>query len=241
MKTTNLSPRDLATVLAALRCLQQVLAECGGDLPDDLLNIATDGDSFERLETDEIDDLCERINGVVNGVTTGVTGTDSPKPADGKPPSPKNGDRYRNLRPELDMDQEGADRVTPAGNVWVVHLAGTPNRWIGCQATGAAICPDDLELQRDFERIVDTDRRDELIRSLPMPALVGNYASPKDVPEWAWVERNASFSHWENGQGSVLEFVVNLANELDDIPPKLEPAIAAARSAGMGYLLFFQD
>jgi len=58
----KLSGAELATVLAALRVYQQVLDECAGDLPDDILDIATDGGSFERLGIDEIDDLCEALN-----------------------------------------------------------------------------------------------------------------------------------------------------------------------------------
>lgn len=57
-----LDARERATVLAALRCYQQVRAECGGDIPDDLQDIADDGGTIEALESDDIDALCERIN-----------------------------------------------------------------------------------------------------------------------------------------------------------------------------------
>lgn len=58
----QLTPRELGTVLAALRCYQQVRGECAGDVPDDLADIATDGGAFAAMEADEIDDLCERLN-----------------------------------------------------------------------------------------------------------------------------------------------------------------------------------
>lgn len=58
----KLNQRQHATVLAALRCYQQVLDETSGDLPDDLLDIATNGGAIERLELDEIDDLCMELN-----------------------------------------------------------------------------------------------------------------------------------------------------------------------------------
>jgi hypothetical protein len=57
-----LTNRELGTVLAALRTYQEADIEAAGDLPEHILDIATDGDSFERLTHDEIDDLCERLN-----------------------------------------------------------------------------------------------------------------------------------------------------------------------------------
>lgn len=54
--------QELATVLAALRCYQQVRSQCGGDIPEDLQDIADNGGTLEALETDEIDGLCERLN-----------------------------------------------------------------------------------------------------------------------------------------------------------------------------------
>ena len=55
--TVNLSERDVATVLAALRAWQF-------DLPEDDTPIAMDhfGDGITPLTADEIDDLCQRIN-----------------------------------------------------------------------------------------------------------------------------------------------------------------------------------
>lgn len=52
--------RDM--ILAALRLYQQVHDQTGGDIPDDILAIATDGGSHEVIDLDAIDDLCERIN-----------------------------------------------------------------------------------------------------------------------------------------------------------------------------------
>ena len=52
----NLSDRELATVLAALRLWQR------SRHPLDLEEIATDEGSFDCLDTDEIDSLCERVN-----------------------------------------------------------------------------------------------------------------------------------------------------------------------------------
>ena len=52
----KLSDRELATVLAALRLWQR------SRQPLDLEQIATDEGSFAQLDTDEIDELCQRIN-----------------------------------------------------------------------------------------------------------------------------------------------------------------------------------
>lgn len=57
-----LTDREHATVLAALRCLQQVDSECAGDIPEDLQDIASNGGTLERMMNDEIDDLCLKLN-----------------------------------------------------------------------------------------------------------------------------------------------------------------------------------
>lgn len=54
--------QELATVLAALRCYQQVRSQCGGDIPEDLQDIADNGGKFEAFDDDDIDGLCERLN-----------------------------------------------------------------------------------------------------------------------------------------------------------------------------------
>jgi len=54
----NLDKRELGTVLAALRAWQG-----GSWLDEGLQDIATDGGEFAQLSGDEIDGLCERLNG----------------------------------------------------------------------------------------------------------------------------------------------------------------------------------
>jgi hypothetical protein len=69
------------------------------------------------------------------------------------------GDRFVNLSSELDEDERGAERVTAPGNEWVlesiVHIdgAGTATFSAVCAATGAAICPDETDLERDFRKV----------------------------------------------------------------------------------------
>ena len=53
-----LEPRQNATVLAALRLLQQQRQT----LPEEVVQIASDEDTLEPLSADEIDGLCELIN-----------------------------------------------------------------------------------------------------------------------------------------------------------------------------------
>lgn len=78
------------------------------------------------------------------------------------------------------------------------------------------------------------------IAHVMMQDLVGDYDTPDQVPEWAWVEQHASFSHKDNGQAGVWEFVVNLARDLPEIPERLSATIAAARARGAAYVLFHQ-
>ena len=50
---------ELAAILAGLRLLQATPA-----LPEEIEEIATDCGDFQRLDPEQIDDLCERINAV---------------------------------------------------------------------------------------------------------------------------------------------------------------------------------
>ena len=54
--------RELATVLAALRVYQQQLEMNGGAPPQDVEDIATNVFEFEPMSSEEIDELCERMN-----------------------------------------------------------------------------------------------------------------------------------------------------------------------------------
>lgn len=57
-----LAPAERDTILAALRRWQQMLEQTGGALPNDLLDIATNGGTHDGLSVEDIDALCERIN-----------------------------------------------------------------------------------------------------------------------------------------------------------------------------------
>ncbi len=80
----------------------------------------------------------------------------------------------------------------------------------------------------------------EEIGSVMMQDIVGGYEVPEDVPEWAWVEREASFRHARNGQDGVWEFVLNLSREFPDIPERLMLVITQARASNLSYLIFHQ-
>jgi hypothetical protein len=78
----------------------------------------------------------------------------------------------------------------------------------------------------------------ESIRSVSMLDIVGDYDNPNHVPEWQWVERNASLSHVDNGKDGVWQFTLNLDLHFDDIPNSLKPIIGLAMKDGMHYLHF---
>jgi hypothetical protein len=80
----------------------------------------------------------------------------------------------------------------------------------------------------------------EEIGSVMMQDIVGDYEGPENVPEWAWVEREASFSHVRNGQDGVWEFVLNLSRRFTNIPDRLRPVIDRARRGNLAYLIFHQ-
>ncbi|MBP0440465.1 hypothetical protein [Tianweitania sediminis] len=61
-RNVAISPHERDMILAALRLYQQVHDQTDGDLPDDIVDIATDSESHEAIDLEAIDDLCERIN-----------------------------------------------------------------------------------------------------------------------------------------------------------------------------------
>lgn len=73
-----------------------------------------------------------------------------------------------------------------------------------------------------------------------MSELVGDYDVPNEVPEWAWVEQNASFKHVQNGQHGVWEYVINLSRSFIDVPDRLKATIDDARRNNISYLIFHQ-
>ena len=79
------------------------------------------------------------------------------------------------------------------------------------------------------------------IREVMMSDLVGDYYIPEEVPEWTWVEQNASYGHRGNGQeGGIWEFIINLSRAFEHIPERLVSVIADARNDDVSYLLFHQ-
>ena len=73
-----------------------------------------------------------------------------------------------------------------------------------------------------------------------IPDIVGNYDSPDEVAEWAWIQANATYEHTSLGQYGIWEFMVNLSYELSDVPEKLLPIINAAKANDFRYILFHQ-
>jgi hypothetical protein len=60
-----MNTREHATVLAALRYWQRIISSYpygDGSLPSPEEDVATNGGDVEALGSEEIDDLCERIN-----------------------------------------------------------------------------------------------------------------------------------------------------------------------------------
>jgi hypothetical protein len=60
------------------------------------------------------------------------------------------------------------------------------------------------------------------------------------VREWKWIEEVASFSHAKNGIDGIWDFVLNLSLDFRDVPEKLKPIIAEAKSKNLAYLIFNQ-
>ncbi|MDM5117838.1 MAG: hypothetical protein RIQ83_2259 [Pseudomonadota bacterium] len=72
-----------------------------------------------------------------------------------------------------------------------------------------------------------------------MSSIVGDYNDADLVPEWQWVKQMASHEHVGVKDDSAYEYTLNLAMDLDTIPPLLQPLLTAAEQAGVNYILFY--
>ncbi|MBC3871752.1 hypothetical protein [Undibacterium oligocarboniphilum] len=73
-----------------------------------------------------------------------------------------------------------------------------------------------------------------------MPDVVGDYDDANTIPEWTWIEQNASYQHCSNGEDGVFEFILNLSNAFDAIPERLQPVFEQAKAKNLSYLIFHQ-
>ena len=96
-----------------------------------------------------------------------------------------------------------------------------------------------LECAQVQAEVLPGATRHEVVE-INMLDLVDDYDDPASVPEWAWIEKVASYAHVQNGQHGVWEFILNLGNGWDDMPALLAPVIAKARNEGAAYLVVHQ-
>lgn len=87
------------------------------------------------------------------------------------------------------------------------------------------------------KRVFETPQK---VLSMMMQDVVDDYDTPEKVPEWTWVEANASYVHSRNGKYGVWEFMLNLSCTFEGDPGRLAPVIAAARAEGAAYLVIHQ-
>jgi hypothetical protein len=75
-----------------------------------------------------------------------------------------------------------------------------------------------------------------------MQDVVGDYNVPEEIPEWSWVQENASFSHRDNGEDGVWDYIVNVALHENDaaMPERLKPLFETARKENAHWVLFHQ-
>lgn len=91
-----------------------------------------------------------------------------------------------------------------------------------------------------------------LLGSIYAPDLFGDYDTPESIPEWSWIEQHASFTHIENNNSGVWEFMVNVDRYFDEsqskfidkdgdnFPDKLLPIFEDAKSKNISYIIFYQ-
>lgn len=70
--------------------------------------------------------------------------------------------------------------------------------------------------------------------------IVGAYDSPESVPAIQWLIENASFRHRDNRSAGVMEFILNTANDISEMPEPLRGTCLFARASGIAYVLLHQ-
>jgi hypothetical protein len=216
-----MNPRELGTVLAALRLWQRL----GDRLGEPELAIATDEGAFPPLTKDEIDGLCERIN--IGGSHEDATPEEIARARE----------RYA-VTSDDDIEIDDSAKASRADDgTWVQAWV-----WLEKQADAEESAPlqDSMSASQGVPSPVGKLLVMARVASVLIQDLVGEYETPDQVPEWGWIQANASYGHRDNAVAGVWEFVINLSRSFDDLPERLEPAIEAARRAGASYLLVHQ-
>ncbi|QXW20221.1 hypothetical protein KXJ72_18150 (plasmid) [Comamonas aquatica] len=99
-------------------------------------------------------------------------------------------------------------------------------------------CPEQSESETPTKNLLP---QPQTVCEVMMQDIVGYYDTPDELPEWIWIEDNASFSHVQNGEGGgVWEFMLNMSNEFTDVPQSLQPVFEAAKAKDISYLIFHQ-
>jgi hypothetical protein len=73
-----------------------------------------------------------------------------------------------------------------------------------------------------------------------VPDYIGDYTLPEETTEWPWIEKNSCYSHGQNGESGVWEFVMNISHVAANIPPALEEVFKEASSKNCTFILFHQ-
>lgn len=79
----------------------------------------------------------------------------------------------------------------------------------------------------------------ESVANILMPDIF-DYDTPDEIPEWIWIENNASFKHVKNGENGIYEFMINTSLDFEDVPASLASYITEAKQKNIAYLMFHQ-
>jgi hypothetical protein len=94
-------------------------------------------------------------------------------------------------------------------------------------------------IENENDEVIDV-RCIESLASIMMQDIVGDYDTPDEIPEWEWVQANATFTHVRNGQDGIHDFALNMSRSFEDVPDSLKPYITEAKSKNIAYLIFHQ-
>jgi hypothetical protein len=103
-----------------------------------------------------------------------------------------------------------------------------------------ALTPDDISADNVDVDLLNQESSTMSILDVNMTDIIGDYDTPDGIKEWQWIQKNACFSHRNNGKEGLWDFMVNISVEHTNTPFNLLPVIISAIASGHSYILFNQ-
>lgn len=137
-----------------------------------------------------------------------------------------------------DADSVGG-AVDESANLLSITL-GEANRTLACERALALQSREDEREQGNVLAGVSKALQSttgQLIVSVKLSDVVGAYEDATDLPDWPWLQSQASYVTAASAGSDPLEMVLNLSRPFENVPDLWVPVIENAKQLGVAYLL----